>query len=156
MLNEENDDNPHHVHTCVEDMRDMALSCFHKFLEKMCGETLPAPSSAMTEFLTTQETVMIIKEHCNIFTDDEFGIGADTEEEYKKKMLKMMHALGERIMSNLLHAGVKRGLLDSEYDIDKGAFAFELTEKGKTLGALIDKIYGEDNERATGSDQGVD
>jgi hypothetical protein len=156
MLDADNDDNKNHTHTCVEDVRDMALECFHTFLEKMCGEKLPAPSSEMTEFLTTQETVMIIKEHCNIFTEEEFGIGADSEEEYKEKMLKMMHALGERIMSNLLHTGVKRGLLDSEYDIDKGAFAFELTEKGKTLGTLIDKLYGEDNNRAAGSDQSVD
>jgi hypothetical protein len=155
VFDEDNDDSDEqHTHTCVEDVRDMALECFHTFLEKTCGEKMPAPSSAMHEFLTTQETVMIIKEHCNIFTEKEFGIGANSEKEYKEKMLKMMHALGERIMSNLLHAGVKRGLLDSEYDIEKEAFAFELTEKGKTLGTLIEKIYGDGS--SAGSDQSVD
>ena len=157
MFDEDNDDSDEqHTYTDVENMRDMALSCFHKFLEKSCGEKLLAASSAMNVFLTTQETAIIIKEHCNIFTEDSFGIGADSEEEYKEKMLKMMHALGERIMSNLLHAGVKRGLLDSEYDIDKGAFAFELTEKGKTLEAVITALYGDDNERTASGTHSAD
>jgi len=153
MADFENND-AHHTHTGVEDVRNMALQAFHRFLEKMCEDKLPQMTEYMQEFLSTQETINIIKEHCNIFTEDEFGIGADNEAEYKQKMMKMMHALGERIMSNVLHSGVKRGLLDSEYDIDKGAFAFSITDKGKNLGKLLDEISR--NDRAAGSDQSVD
>jgi hypothetical protein len=143
------DNDTHHTHTGVEEVRNLALHGFHRFLEKMCEEKLPQMTEHMKEFLSTQETINIIKEHCNIVTEHEFGIGADTETEYKQKMLKMMHALGERIMSNVLHAGVKRGLLDAEFDIDKGAFAFSITEKGKNLGKLLDEI-GRDGGTAGG------
>ena len=150
MLNEDNESSAHHTHTCVENVRNMALECFHRFLEKMCEEKLPPMTEYMSAFLSAQETTNIIKEHCNIFTEDEFGIGADSEEEYKKKMMQMMRALGERIMSNVLHSGVQRGLLDAEYDIDKGAFAFSITEKGKNFGKLLDEISR--NSGAAGGD----
>jgi hypothetical protein len=148
---DDNENNAHHTHTDVEAVRDTALRAFHMFLEKMCEEELPPMTEYMSAFLSTQETINIIKEHCNIFTEDEFGIGADSEDEYKKKMMKMMHALGERIMSNVLHSGVQRGLLDAEYDIDKGAFAFSITEKGKNFGKLLDEISR--NADNAGNDQ---
>jgi hypothetical protein len=131
---EEDGDAQHHVENSIEGLRDYVLGMFGHFVGKLSDN--PSAVDDITEqkkFLTVQEVENIIADMCDVKEDGLYAIGADSFEEYKEKMLALFRALSTRIMSNVMQEGVRRGLVDAEYDCENDRFDFELTEKGKQL-----------------------
>jgi hypothetical protein len=124
----------HHVENSIEGLRVYVLGMFGLFVSKISDN--PSAVDDITEqkkFLTVQEVENIIADMCDVKEDGLYAIGADSFEEYKEKMLALFRALSTRIMSNVMQEGVRRGLVDAEYDFENDRFDFELTEKGKQL-----------------------
>ena len=140
MFNEEeyeDDDgsgDTHHVCGSIEGLRDHVLEMFGGFIAHISGGQ-PAENELdhQRQFLEVWEVENIVKELSDMRGDGVYGIGANSFEEYREKMLHLFRTLASRIVSNLMHAGVKRGLLDAEYDIEQDRFEFSITEKGKEL-----------------------
>lgn len=130
----ENDDDmhvQHHMMSSVEALRDHMLQMFGTFLSKIMDDKDVA--NVMTHqrnFLEVWEVEGILKDMSDVSGDGYYGIGANSPEEYQEKMGALFRALTTRVVSNIMQLGVKRGLLDSEYDFEKGEFAFSVTEAG--------------------------
>jgi len=131
---ENEDDVTHHVCGSIEGLRDHILMMFGGFIAHVSGEK-PAENQLehQRQFLEVWEVENIVKELSDVQGDGVYGIGANSFEEYREKMLQLFRALASRIMSNVMHAGVKQGLLDAEYDVEQDRFEFSITEKGKEL-----------------------
>ena len=132
---EENDEAERgiHMHNSLEALRDHVLMVFGGFISTLSGQDVTNAIDHQRQFLEMWEVESIVKERCDIAQDGVYGIGANTFEEYKEKMLGLFRALGSRILSNIMSTGVKEGLLDAEYDFEKDAFAFSVTEKGMQI-----------------------
>lgn len=123
----------HHVMSSVESLRDHILQLFGTFLSKIMDE--PELANALEHhrsFLEVWEVEGILKDMSDVSGEGYYGIGANSPEEYQEKMGALFRALTTRIVSNIMQLGVKKGLLDSEYDFEKGEFAFSVTEHGLT------------------------
>jgi hypothetical protein len=134
---EEGDDDSevtHHVCGSIEGLRDHVLEMFGGFIAHISGEQ-PAENQLehQRQFLEVWEVENIVKELSDVRSDGVYGIGANSFEEYREKMLQLFRTLASRIVSNVMHAGVKQGLLDAEYDVEQDRFEFSITEKGKEL-----------------------
>lgn len=118
----------------IESLRDHVLNLFGATVAQLTNDqTAAAELSHQKKFLEIWEVESIIAELCDIKDDGVYAIGANTFEEYKEKMLVLFQALATRIMSNVMQEGVRRGLIDAEYNFENDRFDFELTEKGKQL-----------------------
>lgn len=153
---EDEEDRPqHHVCGSIEDLRDHVLMLFAGFIAKL-NNTQPTKAECSFEyqrqFLELWEVENIVREMSDVQADGAYGIGANSFEEYREKMLRMFSALGARVLSNILHVGVQRGLLDAEYDFDKNDFSFSITEKGMAVVAADDKSDDTSSDDAQRSD----
>lgn len=83
--------------------------------------------------LSLQETENIVREHSSMVDGEIYAIGGDTQEEAHAKVNELLASLMDRIMSNVLSAGVKQDLLDCNYNVDKNDFEFTITDKGKQV-----------------------
>jgi hypothetical protein len=131
---EENDERPdcqHHIMNSVEGLRDEVLRLFGAFLSRVMDD--PDAEQIVEhhkQFLEVWEVEGILKELSDVKEDGLYGIGANSLAEYQEKMGNLFRALATRIVSNIMQLGVQGGLLDSEYDFEKGSFDFSVTEKG--------------------------
>jgi hypothetical protein len=118
----------------LEAVQSAALIMYGRFIAHMYGNK-PDDEAAKkcTHHLSLQETEHIVREHSHVSEDGTYAIGGDTPEEARKKINDMMAALMDRVMSNVLSAGVKRDLLDCSYDSDTNDFTFSVTEKGQQV-----------------------
>lgn len=133
---DEEEGQQHHICGSIEDLRDHVLMVFAGFIAKV-NNTCPTKDECALEyhrqFLEVWEVENIVRELSDVQADGAYGIGANSFEEYREKMLRVFRALGERILSNVIRVGVQRGLLDAEYDFDKNDFRFSITEKGLAI-----------------------
>ena len=131
---ENNEDEGCRIMGSVAGLRDSVLELFGTFLAKtMDDEELVGIMEHQKQFLEVWEVESILKEHSDIAEDGCYGIGANSFEEYREKMGALFRELTTRIVSNVMQMGVKRGLVDAEYDFEKDAFAFSITEKGACM-----------------------
>ena len=129
----------HCIMNSIESLRDHVLIMFGATVAKITADpTAGVELSHQKKFLEVWEVESIIAELCDVKDDGVYAIGADTFEEYKEKMLVLFQALATRIMSNVIQEGVRRELIDAEYDFEAGKFDFALTEKGKKLAVFGD------------------
>ena len=143
---QDEDDAQHHECSSLEGLRDHILMVFGGFIAKLNDESPTNMLEYQRQFLELWEVENIVKEQCDVSEDGMYGIGANSFDEYKEKMLSLFRALGSRVLSNVMAAGVKEGFLDADYDFEKDAFAFSVTEKGMQL------VYGQsDNDSAAGT-----
>jgi hypothetical protein len=152
---DENDEQPsRRICGSIEDLRDHVLMMFAGFIAKMQNEK---PTEAecdldyQRQFLEIWEVEQIVRDLSDIQTDGAYGIGANSFEEYKEKMLRLFRALGARVISNIMRVGVQRGLLDAEYDCEKNDFNFSITEKGMEIvnaGGKSDDTCRDDAQRS--------
>jgi hypothetical protein len=125
-----------HICGSIEDLRDHVLMMFAGFLAKLQNEVPADHECALTyqrQFLEVWEVEQIVREMSDVQSDGAYGIGANSFDEYKTKMLRLFRALGARVISNLMRVGVQRGLLDAEFDFEKNDFNFSITEKGMDI-----------------------
>lgn len=139
----------------IEDLRDHVLMMFAGFIAKMQNER-PAEAECdldyQRQFLEIWEVEQIVRDLSDVQTDGAYGIGANSFEEYKTKMLRLFRALGARVISNIMRVGVQRGLLDAEFDFEKNDFNFSITEKGMALVDTANKSNDASSDDATRSD----
>lgn len=136
--NDEERSGPQHMaFSSIEDLRDHILTLFGGFINRISGrpetETPEELLEHQRQFLEIWEVDGILREMCNIKTGGAYGVGANSYEEYREKMLNLFRALAGRIMSNVVHAGVSKGLLDAEYNCEKDEFEFAVTKEGMSL-----------------------
>lgn len=153
---EDEEDRPqHHICGSIEDLRDHVLMVFAGFIAKL-NNTRPTEAECSLEyqrqFLELWEVENIVRELSDVQADGAYGIGANSFEEYREKMLRVFRALGARVLSNIMRVGVQRGLLDAEYDFDKNDFSFSITEKGMAVVAADDKSDDTSSNDAQRSD----
>jgi hypothetical protein len=135
---DENEEEQGARHICgsIEDLRDHVLMVFAGFIAKMQNEEPTEAECCLDyqrQFLAVWEVEQIVRELSDVQADGAYGIGANSFEEYKTKMLRLFRALGARVLSNIMRVGVQRGFLDAEYDCEKNDFNFSITEKGMEL-----------------------
>ena len=151
---DENSSEGFHHHSSIESLRDHMLTMFGEYLSHV--SKMP-PNEVNLEhtrqFLNVQEVETIIKEMADIRSGEAYGIGANSFEEYREKMTKLFRALAARILSNIMHAGVQAGLLDSEYDFEKGEFDFSITEKGMAVAKKFEIPLNEKDSNAATKNQ---
>lgn len=120
----------------IEDLRDHVLVMFAGFIAKLQNEEPTEAECALDyqrQFLEVWEVEQIVRELSDVQADGAYGIGANSFEEYKEKMLRLFRALGARVISNIMRVGVQRGLLDAEFDFEKNDFNFSITDKGMEI-----------------------
>jgi hypothetical protein len=118
----------------VAAIREAALIMYGRFIAHMHGsEPDDEHAKQCTSHLSLQETENIVREHSHCSDDGMYAIGGDSPEEAKAKINELMAALMDRVMSNVMAAGVKDDLLDCTYDPNIDDFSFTVTEKGKTI-----------------------
>jgi hypothetical protein len=128
-----------------KNLQQEALQLFGKFVQKVSGANIPdRPPDNAEKYLTLAEVEGIIREHGEEFPHG-FVVGGDTEEEARHNMGRLMAALMERILSNLMAAGVKDGHLDCSFDAETDDFEFTITEKGKQFNATCRNKEAERN-----------
>lgn len=115
-------------------IREAALIMYGRFLAHMYGRAPDDTKAKQAEnHLSLQETENIVREHSTVIDGDVYAIGGDTEEEARAKVNELLASLMDRVMSNVLAAGVKQDLIDCDYNVDKNDFEFTLTDKGKQV-----------------------
>jgi len=152
---DEEDSGQHRIYGSIEELRDHVLMVFAGFIAKLNDEKPTAKECNLEyqrQFLELWEVENIVRELSDVQADGAYGIGANSFDEYKQKMLRMFSALGERILSNVVRVGVQRGLLDAEYDFDKNDFTFSITEKGLAIVGADDKSDDTSSNDASRSD----
>lgn len=119
--------------TSVEQIQNVALRVFGRFLEHVSGQQLPkeVPEDAR-KFLSLNEIEAILRDHGSM-VDEGFVLGGDTPEEFQQSMSDLMAALLKRILSNVLATGVNLGWLDVDFNGDTNDFEFGVTEEGKKV-----------------------
>lgn len=118
----------------VDAVRDAALIMYGRFIAHMHGcEPNDDQAKRCTAHLSLQETENIVREHSQVSDDGVYAIGGDSPEDAKAKINELLAALMDRVMSNVMAAGVKENLLDCTYDSNIDDFSFTVTEKGKEI-----------------------
>lgn len=126
-----NDTDARYELSTINAVRDAALIMYGRFISRMSNMPLDDDAAKQKhEYLTLEETENIIKEYGYV-VDGAYAIGGDTKDEAKKKINELLAALMDRVMSNVLRAGVRGELLDCTYDADTDDFTFSVTDKGK-------------------------
>lgn len=117
--------------TTLEELQTHALGVFGLYLKKFSGaEGLPdMPPESAERFLPLSELECILRDHGQE-GEEGYSVGGDTLEEAKANLHKLMFAILQRILSNVLQSGVEEGLLDCEFNADANDFQFCATEKG--------------------------
>jgi hypothetical protein len=126
----------------IESVRDAALIMYGRFAAAISGlERNDERAKKQHCHLSLEETENIVRKHA-VVIDYVYAVGGDTEKEARKKIDEMMTELCDAIMGNVVSVGVRRELLDQEFDANKNDFVFSVTEKGA---ALCNDILNEDN-----------
>lgn len=151
----ESEQGARHICGSIEDLRDHVLMMFAGFIAKIQNEEPTEAECCLDyqrQFLEVWEVEQIVRELSDVQADGAYGIGANSFEEYKTKMLRLFRALGARVLSNIMRVGVQRGLLDAEFDFEKNDFNFSITEKGMAIVGAADKSDDTRSDDAPRSD----
>lgn len=132
---QDDDETPNLGAMSFKTLQQEALQLFGRVVKKVSGANIPdAPPADAEKYLTLGEIEGIIKDHGQEVSEG-FIVGGDTEEEARQNIGRLMEALMERILSNLMAAGVKDGHLDCAFDSESNEFEFQITEKGRQYSA---------------------
>ena len=117
--------------TTLEELQTYALGLFGRYLKKLSNsDALPdMPPDSTERFLPLTELECILRDYGQE-GEEGYSVGGDTLEEAKANLNKLMFAILQRILSNVLQSGVEEGLLDCEFNADANDFQFCATEKG--------------------------
>ena len=143
---EYDDDYTQRAESSLRALQRAALVIYGKFVAaQQNAESNDEEAATKEQFLSLQEVENIVREHANTdkSDNDNYVIGADTADEANKIVHAVMAALMDRIMSNVLQAGVNQGLLDCAYDNDSDDFVFSVTPHGK---ALVEEFHDEQKD----------
>lgn len=138
---EENNEHTSMGQTTFESIRNYALCLFGRYLKEAHNNTnLPdIPPDSATRFLSVSEVEAIVREH-GFAASEGYYVGGESPEEAYAIIGKMMCALVQRILSNVMAEGTSQGLLDCVFNEKSNDFEFDITEKGKRV------LYGGDND----------
>jgi hypothetical protein len=140
------DTDGHYELSSIEAIRSAALVMYGRFIAHLYGnKTDDEKAKRCTNYLSLQETENIVRGFSVVSDDGVYAIGGDTPEEARKNINELMAALMDRVMSNVLSAGVKSDLLDCSYDDKTNDFTFSVTEKGKNVVEDLRKARYESN-----------
>ncbi len=118
----------------IRALRDTAIKMFDQFIELQSGIN-PDVSSATfeekCEFLSLNEAECIVRDFSASDDGEMFAVGGETKQEAIAQIHRLMAALIDRVMSNVVAAAVKEDLVDVAWDTDASNFAFAVTEKGR-------------------------
>lgn len=123
----------------IGNLRDNALYVFDRYLsfrlKRAPGIKTEKDMEDCRHYLSVDETENIIREfNCqDDLPEGMYAIGASSVEELAHKTREIFNALLARIMSNLIHEGVNRGLIDCVFDSDSREFAFSPSAQGEQL-----------------------
>lgn len=123
----------------VDDLRDHALQLFDNYLAHRLKCKPPTPTPELLEdrrrFLSLPETAAILRDHSLDVgaPDGVYAVGGKGQRGFRKNMIKLLNALMSRIMSNLTHEAVNRGLVDCAFDPEENQFAFSVSPQGEAL-----------------------
>jgi hypothetical protein len=126
-------------------LRDKALELFDGVVNKIHDNKYQKAELLLEHrrlFLSIEETELIVRENCALDTGSLFGIGGDTMEEAVNNMRKLMSALIDRIMSNVIQFGAKEGLIDVGFDDARNDFCFSVSDEGKKFVDEFKKEFG--------------
>jgi hypothetical protein len=130
---DEDDDAPEIVGgSSVAELVEQAFYLFSATIERMTGKKMPGLPAAPETILPMAEVENIIAEH-TVATEFGWAVKATSPEELQQKITQIYSALCERILSNVMAEGVKRGLVEPMFDIDKNAFVFSPTKKAEAM-----------------------
>lgn len=136
----------------MSDVRDKALEVFDRMANSVAGADdappglLPIPHLDIEhrrQFLSVEETALIVKEHAAMVDDEFYGIGGDTPEEAMQNANKLVSALVDRIMSNVIHYGANAGLIEVGFDSEHDKFCFAVSNKGHAIIDDYKKRFGD-------------
>ena len=138
--------------TSLEDLQQLALRLFARFVEQMGGVKMPedVPPEA-EQYLSVDEIERIVRDHGQEFNGG-FAVGANSKEEAMEKMRELLSALMTRVMSNVMHKGVKNGWLNCEFDTDTNDFCFTVTDEGKRAHAKYKAAANNDDDQSGDSE----
>jgi hypothetical protein len=115
-------------------LRDCAIKLFDHFIERQSGINPDVSSAAFEEkcdFLSLNEAECIVRDFSASDDGEMFAVGGETKQEALAQIHRLMAAMLDRVMSNVVAAAVKEDLVDVAWDTDSNNFAFAVTEKGK-------------------------
>lgn len=117
-------------------LRDQALHIFDRMITEKSGlksGEYVADLEAQSAFLSIEETEQIVRSFSAMDNGELMAVGGKSKAEAMDQVFKLMAALLDRIMSNVMTESSKRGLLDVSFDTDHNCFAFSLTPDGMKL-----------------------
>lgn len=118
----------------IQALRDAAIKLFDQFIEQQSGISADLHSATFEEkceFLSLNEAECIVRDFSASDDGEMFAVGGETKQEAIAQIHRLMAALVDRIMSNVVAAAVKEDLVDVAWDTDVNNFAFAVTEKGR-------------------------
>lgn len=117
--------------TSLKVIQQHALFLFGETLKK--NSPIPIPDGipvGAEKYLPIEEVEAIVRERTSSFHNG-FMLGGDTEEAVVDTVRELFVSLAERIMSNMLASGVKKGFLDCSFNVDRNDFEFSMTPEGE-------------------------
>lgn len=120
----------------MEVLRNQAIVLFGRFLAMQNNaepETYADLTEEKCEFLSLQETETIVRSFSAMDNGEIMAVGGNSKQEAIAQIRQLMAALIERVLSNVIAAGVKQDLIDTWFDETRNSFDFEVSEKGKQL-----------------------
>ena len=120
----------------MTDLRNFAVKLFDDFIHSQSGLNPDIDGASFEDkcdFLTVAETETIVRDFSRTDVSGMFAVGGDTPDEALDQMRKLLSALVERVMSNVIAAGASEDLIAVAFDDDSNNFIFSVTEKGHAL-----------------------
>lgn len=133
----------------IETLRNEALRLFGLMLAEQAGvkQTVEmAPSEEKQQFLSLQETENIVRSFSAADNGEMMAVGGNSKAEAMQQVRKLMEALIQRIMSNLVAEGVRRDLIDVAFDSDANDFAFSVNKHGRDLVDRYSEFFDEPHD----------
>lgn len=117
----------------LEILRDKALELYGLFISEQSGIDPACHTATLEEkqhFLSMQETENIVRSFSAMDNGEMMAVGGSSPAEAMVQVRKMMDALLQRIMSNVVAEAVRRELVDVSFDDEQDAFAFQVNQNG--------------------------
>lgn len=120
----------------MEILRNHAVALFGRFLaaqNNINPETYADLTDEKCQFLSLQETETIVRSFSAMDNGEMMAVGGNSKQEAVEQVQKLMTALVERVLSNVIAEGVRRDLIDVSFDDEQNNFAFQVNKNGESL-----------------------
>jgi len=131
----------------MEMLRDQAIALFGRFIAEQSGvnaETCAMLTEEKCKFLTLPETEAIVRSFSAMDNGEMMAVGGNSKAEAMQQIRKLMAALLERVLSNVIQEGVRRDLIDVAFDGEQNAFAFQVNANGERLIEEHKELFNDD------------